>query len=90
MMLVLERMKVVIEPSAAVGLAVALFHEWFRGMVERESEDEGWHLGIVFSGGNTSLEALGEMFAPQHKKEAERQEGMVGLDGDRVAEGAAG
>lgn len=87
--LVLERMKVVVEPSAAVGLAVALFNESFREMVEREEGEEGWDLGIVFSGGNTSLEALGEMFATP-KRKAERQEGKVGLDGRRVAENVAG
>ncbi|KAI7712598.1 tryptophan synthase beta subunit-like PLP-dependent enzyme, partial [Hortaea werneckii] len=36
MRLALERMKVFIEPSAAVGLAVMLYHEGFREMVERE------------------------------------------------------
>jgi threonine dehydratase len=60
--LVLERVKVVVEPSAVVGLAVALFNEEFRGMVEREAGDEGWDLGVVFSGGNLSIEALGKMF----------------------------
>ncbi|KAJ6075689.1 putative serine racemase [Penicillium canescens] len=38
MRLVLERMKVVVEPSAVVGLAVCLFNEDFRGLVEREGE----------------------------------------------------
>ncbi|KAG7288583.1 hypothetical protein NEMBOFW57_004936 [Staphylotrichum longicolle] len=50
--LVYERMKVVVEPSAVVGLAVALFNEEFRAMVEREGGEEGWDLGVVFSGGN--------------------------------------
>ncbi|CAG8949901.1 hypothetical protein HYFRA_00004230 [Hymenoscyphus fraxineus] len=60
--LVLERMKVVVEPSAVVGLAVALFDEGFRRMVEREGGEEGWDLGIVFSGGNVGVEALGGLF----------------------------
>lgn len=75
--LVLERMKVVVEPSAAVGLAVALFDEGFRGLVEREAGDGGWDLGVVLSGGNTSLEALAEMFAVPEEK-GERQEGRGG------------
>jgi threonine dehydratase len=88
--LVLERMKMVVEPSAVVGLAVALFNEEFRGLVEREAGGKGWDLGVVFSGGNTSLEALGKMFAVREEGVAERHEGMVGADGSRVAEGVAG
>ncbi|KAI0134629.1 pyridoxal-phosphate dependent enzyme-domain-containing protein [Xylariales sp. AK1849] len=60
--LVLERFKMVIEPSAAVPLAVALFNEDFRALVEREGGEEGWDVGVVFSGGNVSLEALGKLF----------------------------
>lgn len=60
-----ERLKVVIEPSSAVPLAVALYNEDFRAMVEREAGGEGWDLGIVFSGGNVSLEALGKLFAEE-------------------------
>ncbi|KAL2017013.1 hypothetical protein VTK56DRAFT_2694 [Thermocarpiscus australiensis] len=63
MRLVYERMKVVVEPSAVVGLAVALYNEEFRSMVEREGGEKGWDLGVVFSGGNVSLEALGELLA---------------------------
>ncbi|KAJ7447948.1 IlvA, threonine dehydratase [Mycena galericulata] len=61
--LVYERCKLVVEPSAVVGLAVALYNEDFRAMVEREAGEEGWDLGIVFSGGNVSLEALGKLFS---------------------------
>jgi threonine dehydratase len=56
-------MKIVVEPSAVVGLAVALFNEEFRGMVEREGGEEGWDLGVVFSGGNIDLDKLGELIA---------------------------
>lgn len=62
--LVLERMKMVVEPSAAVPLAVVLYNEEFRAMVEREAGEDGWDVGVVFSGGNVALENLGEMFAP--------------------------
>jgi threonine dehydratase len=87
--LVLERMKVVVEPSAVVGLATALFNEDFRRLVEREGGAEGWDLGVVFSGGNVSVEALGKFFEPPVEK-AERQQGKVGTDGERVAGGVAG
>lgn len=63
MKLAYERLKVVIEPSSAVPLAVALYNEDFRAMVEQEAGEEGWDLGIVFSGGNVSLDALGKLFA---------------------------
>jgi len=87
--LVLERMKVVVEPSAVVGLATALFNEDFRQLIEQESGEEGWDLGIVFSGGNVSVEALGKMFEPPVAK-AERQEGLVGVSGEKIAENVAG
>ncbi|KAJ4146049.1 hypothetical protein LMH87_004879 [Akanthomyces muscarius] len=62
MRLVFERMKMVVEPSACVPLAVALYDEDFRSMVEREAGEEGWDLGIVFSGGNVGADALGKLF----------------------------
>lgn len=62
--LVLERMKVVVEPSAVVGLAVALWNEDFRRLMEEEGGEEGWDLGVIFSGGNVSLEALGKLYPP--------------------------
>ncbi|KAK4452360.1 putative serine racemase [Podospora aff. communis PSN243] len=61
--LVYERMKIVVEPSAVVGLAVALFNEEFRSMIERESGEKGWDIGVIFTGGNVSLEVLGKLFA---------------------------
>ena len=63
MRLVLERMKVVVEPSAVVGLAVCLYNEEFRAMVEREAGSAGWDVGVVFSGGNTTVEAIGKLFS---------------------------
>lgn len=65
--LLLERMKVFVEPCAALGLAVALYNEDFRQLVEREGGEEGWNLGIVLSGGNTTLEAMSKLFQRQEK-----------------------
>jgi threonine dehydratase len=57
MRLVWERMKVVIEPSAAVTLGVLL---------ERKVDLTGLRIGIVFSGGNVDLEAFFSALDPQH------------------------
>ncbi|KAL2674002.1 hypothetical protein Neosp_012448 [[Neocosmospora] mangrovei] len=62
--LVLERMKLFIEPSAAVPLAAVLFNEEFRAMVEREAGENGWDVGIILSGGNVSAEGLAKLFTP--------------------------
>lgn len=49
MKLVMERMKLVVEPSAVVGLAALL---------EKRDEIPGRRIGVIFSGGNVDLEAL--------------------------------
>ncbi|MCJ1355925.1 MAG: hypothetical protein MMC33_005918 [Icmadophila ericetorum] len=91
MRLVLERIKIVVEPSAVVGLAVCLYDEEFRGIVEREGGPEGWDIGVVLSGGNTTVEAIGKMFAAGDEgQKAERMVGTVGMNGRRVAENVAG
>ncbi|KAL2211272.1 serine racemase [Sarocladium strictum] len=64
--LVLERMKLVVEPSAAVPLATVLFNEDFRAMVEQEAGDGGWDLGLVLSGGNIAVDGLASLFG-KHK-----------------------
>ncbi|KAF2477050.1 tryptophan synthase beta subunit-like PLP-dependent enzyme [Lindgomyces ingoldianus] len=71
MRLVLERMKCFVEPSAVVGLATILYNEEFRHMVERAAGDEGWNIGVVFSGGNTTVEAISKLFAPVIDAKAE-------------------
>jgi len=63
MRLVLERLKAVVEPSAAVPLAVVLFNEDFRAAVEREAGPEGWDVGVVLSGGNVSVDEVAGLFA---------------------------
>jgi threonine dehydratase len=89
MKLVLERMKIVVEPSAVVGLAVCLYNEDFRALVEAEGEEEGWDVGVVLSGGNTSVDAIAKMFDGAVER-AERVQGKVGVDGERVADDVPG
>jgi threonine dehydratase len=90
MRLVLERMKCFVEPSAVVGLATILYNEDFRKMVESEAEGKAWNIGVIFSGGNTTIEAIAQIFADVPAEKAERHEGVVGADGARVAENVAG
>ncbi len=89
MKLVLERMKVFVEPSAVVGLAVCLYDEEFRHLVEKEGGEEGWDIGIILSGGNTTVEAVARMFEAGERK-GERAEAKLGADGERKAENVAG
>jgi threonine dehydratase len=63
MRLVLERMKVIVEPSAVVGLATVLYNEEFRRLAEKEGGEAGWDVGVVFSGGNTTVEAIAKLYA---------------------------
>lgn len=90
MKLVLERMKCFVEPSAVVGLATILYNEDFRRMVDKEAGEEGWNVGVIFSGGNTTIEAILKIFADVPEAKKEREEGIVGKDGRRVAENVAG
>ncbi|KAL8942334.1 MAG: hypothetical protein Q9216_001716 [Gyalolechia sp. 2 TL-2023] len=89
MKLVVERMKIFVEPSAVVGLAVCLYDEEFRKMVEEEGGEEGWDVGVILSGGNTTLEAVSKMFATESKS-GERAEAKLGMAGERIAENVAG
>jgi threonine dehydratase len=67
MRLVYERMKLVIEPSAAVPLAVALYSLEFRDSLDEIATRRGksscakLNVGIVFSGGNVDVTKLGEL-----------------------------
>ncbi|KAF1833458.1 tryptophan synthase beta subunit-like PLP-dependent enzyme [Decorospora gaudefroyi] len=90
MKLVLERMKCFVEPSAVVGLATILYNEEFRQMVEKEGGAKGWNVGVVFSGGNTTIEAIMKIFGDVEESKKEREEGVLGRDGSRVAENVAG
>lgn len=88
MRLVLERMKCFVEPSAVVGLATVLFNEEFRRRVQSEAGPRGWNLGVVFSGGNTTVDALVDMFAQE--VDGRRAQGVRGADGESVVENVAG
>lgn len=92
MRLIYERMKVVVEPSAAVPLAVCLFDEAFRSLVEREGGREGWNVGVVLSGGNTTMEAVARLFAEEagDNDKGERAGAKVGMDGGREVQNVAG
>ena len=100
MRLVLERMKVFVEPSGCVGLAVVLYDEGFREMVaKKQQEDSGnraWDVGVIFSGGNTTVEAIAGLFGSSGNDTAgqgnglddhavERQESTLGVNGEKVA-----
>lgn len=99
--LILERVKVVIEPSSAVPIAVVLFNERFRKFVAEKQKEEGsgipWDVGIVISGGNTTVEALSKFFSEgwmteteDTNFESERQTGQVAIDGSKKVEDVAG
>ena len=94
MRLVLERMKEWVEPTGVLGLAVVLFNTRFREMVARRQREEGsssWNVGVVFSGGNTTVKAVAALFGDKEEtKMQEREEGKVGVNGERVAENVAG
>lgn len=87
--LAMERAKMFIEPSSAVPLAVILYNEEFREMLEREAGPEGWNLGVIISGGNTTMEAISKLFAAPAKV-GERAGAKVGMNGEKVAENVAG
>jgi threonine dehydratase len=87
--LAMERAKLFIEPSAAVPLAVMLYNEEFRKVVECQAGPEGWNVGIILSGGNTTVEAIAKMFAPPVEV-GERAKATLGADGEKVAENVAG
>ena len=87
--LIMERAKLFVEPSAAVSLAVVLYNEEFRMLVEREGGEQGWNVGVVLSGGNTTMEAIAKLFAAP-KKMQERAEAKVGVNGESKVENVAG
>ena len=90
MRLVFERMKLVVEPSGCVPLAVVLYNEEFRAIVAKMQAEEGvesWDVGIVFSGGNTTMDAIVALYSETEKP---REEGKLGMDGKKEVEDVAG
>ena len=90
MRLVFERMKLVVEPSGCVPLAVILYNEEFRRMVAQKQKEQGvdsWDVGVVFSGGNTTMVAIAALYSDA---EQPREAGKIGLDGEKTAEDVAG
>ena len=87
--LIMERAKLFVEPSAAVSLAVVLYNEEFRKMVQREAGERGWNVGVVLSGGNTTTDAIAKLFAAPWDQE-ERAESKVGINGEKKVENIAG
>lgn len=92
MRLLMERMKLFVEPSACVGLAALLYDDEFRAWIAKEQGHEIWDVGLILTGGNTTMEAIIGMFSNDSTKEleVERQEGKIGLDGSRKAEDIPG
>lgn len=73
MRLVVERMKILIEPSSAVPVAVVLFNEEFRKEMgeywRRKKGGNGeLNLGVVLSGGNTTIENIIKLFGNSEKQ----------------------
>ncbi|KAH6972386.1 putative pyridoxal-phosphate dependent enzyme [Ilyonectria sp. MPI-CAGE-AT-0026] len=65
MELIFEKLKIVVEPSACVPLAVLLFNKKFRDLVAQrqvETRVDVWNVAIVLSGGNTTIAAVTEIF----------------------------
>ncbi|KAF8656011.1 hypothetical protein AX16_002799 [Volvariella volvacea WC 439] len=63
--LVMERLKVVVEPSSAVPLAALLYNVEFRERLAKEfmgKVNGPIRVGIIISGGNITLERIGELF----------------------------
>jgi threonine dehydratase len=95
MRLVLERMKVFVEPSGCVGLAVVLYDEEFRAMVAKKQQEQGgermWDVGVVFSGGNTTVEVIAGLFGNGANGSVGQLNGLdshkaEGMKGEEVAE----
>lgn len=102
MRLVLERMKLVVEPSGCVALAVVLFNEewrrWVADMQRTEALKMGlsdrrhisWDVAVVFSGGNTTAEAIGKLFDKEKEEKGEKVEGNVSRNDSKSVEEVAG
>lgn len=69
MFLIIKHLKVVIEPSAAVGLAVVLFNKEWRKKLNEYAEEmsiEKLRIGVVLTGGNVDMGMLGKILEGGH------------------------
>ena len=104
MKVLLEELGAWVEPSGALGLGVVMRSRGWRGRVgrlQRESGEEVWNVGVVISGGNTTVEAVAELFKPgwdveegeegiRGEEERQRETGELGIDGAKTAEDVPG
>lgn len=58
--LVIEEMRLMVEPSSAVSIATVLFNQKFREMLA--AQKKVWNIGIVLTGGNTTVTRIIEEF----------------------------
>jgi len=65
MRLVLERCKIIIEPSSAVAVAVVLYSEEWREELRTVFGNKEVKVGIILSGGNTTIEKITEVFGKE-------------------------
>lgn len=63
MRLLLEELRVCIEPSAAVPLAVIMYNQDFRRDLARVKNH--WTIGIILTGGNTTVKAMIDILGQQ-------------------------
>jgi len=71
MRLVVERCKILIEPSSAVAVAVVLGNPDWKAEIQRAfAGREEVRVGIVISGGNTTIDKIVEVFGKGAEKKA--------------------
>ena len=66
-----------------------MYDEDFRALVEKEGGKEGWDVGVVLSGGNTTIEAITKMFSVTEVR-AERAANKVDPQGEPKAKDVPG
>ena len=54
-----------------------------------EAGVDGWNIGVVLSGGNTTVDAISKLFAAS-EKDGERAEAKLGVNGETTAENVPG
>ena len=59
--LLVDKLKMLIEPSSATTLAVILFNKDFRSVLARRKAQ--WSIGIILTGGNTTVSKTAEEFS---------------------------